>query len=163
MVSMEESPWCFTYEEPHWEHECQRQREEEYSVSIGRLKCIDTTYTLEDEKYIDITEEQLEEVREQVAWQAQLEILSQMDEPLKERLRKKDMLTYSRTNKFPSSLSLTTKVVPPPPTPPFHDLLPQPIPTNEDHVLNIDVPNMIGKMNIMVLMVNMCKIPSIRK
>jgi hypothetical protein len=29
MVNMEGSPWCFPCEEPHSEHECPRQREEE--------------------------------------------------------------------------------------------------------------------------------------
>jgi hypothetical protein len=72
-------------------------------------------------------------------------------------------LTYSRRNKVPSSPSPTTKEVPPPPPPPVHDLLPQPVPTNEDLHLNIDVPSMIGKMNMVVPMVEMCKIPSVRK
>jgi hypothetical protein len=53
--------------------------------------------------------------------------------------------------------------VPPPPPPPVHDLLPQPAPTDEDLHLNIDVPGMIGKMNMLVPVVEMCKIPSIRR
>jgi hypothetical protein len=45
----------------------------------------------------------------------------------------------------------------------MHDMLPKPAPTNEELWLNIYVPTMIGKMNISVPVVKMCKIPSIRR
>jgi hypothetical protein len=47
------------------------------------------------------------------------------------------------------------KEVPLPPPPLVHDLLPQPVPTNEDFSLNIDVPSVIGNMNMVVPMVEM--------
>jgi hypothetical protein len=40
-----------------------RHREEEYLGPMDRLNFIDTTFTLKDDKHIDIIEEQLEEVR----------------------------------------------------------------------------------------------------
>jgi hypothetical protein len=46
MVNMEGSPWCFPCEEPHWENECPRKREEEDPDFVDRLNFIDTTYTL---------------------------------------------------------------------------------------------------------------------
>lgn len=64
---MEESPWVFPYEQPHWEHECRRQREDEYLGSVDRIKLIDITFTLKDDEFIDIMEEQLQEVRK---WEA---------------------------------------------------------------------------------------------
>jgi hypothetical protein len=109
MVNMEGSLWCLPCEEPHWEHECLRQREEEDPGSADQLNFIDTTYTLEDDEYIDITKELLEEVRKRAARRARLEILNQMDEALKERLRKKEILTYSRRNKVPASPSPAKK------------------------------------------------------
>jgi len=81
-----------------------------------------------------------------------LEILNQLDKPLKERLRKQEIFTYYRINKVPYSPSPTTKEVPPPPV---HDMPPQPMPTNEDLHLNIDVPSMIGNMNMVAPMVEM--------
>jgi hypothetical protein len=54
------------------------------------------------------------------------------------------------------------KVVPPPP-PPVRDLLPRPTQEDEEIQLNIDVPTMIGKMNMSVPVVEMCKIPSVRR
>jgi hypothetical protein len=57
----------------------------------------------------------------------------------------------------------TKKEVPPPPPLLVHDLLPQPTPTNKDLRLNIDVPSMIGKMNMSVPVVEMCKIPFVRR
>jgi hypothetical protein len=53
-----------------------------------------------------------------------------------------------------SGTSSTGKVVPPPP-PPVHDLLPKPTQVDEEIQLNIDVPTMIGKMNMLVPMVEM--------
>jgi hypothetical protein len=54
------------------------------------------------------------------------------------------------------------KEVPPPP-PPIHDLLPQPAPSNEELRLNIYVLGMMGKMNMSILVVEKCKIPSVRR
>ena len=42
-------------------------------------------------------------------------------------------------------------------------LLPKPVPANEQIQLNIDVPTMMGKMNMSVPIVEMCKIPSVRR
>jgi hypothetical protein len=55
----------------------------------------------------------------------------------------------------------TKKVVPPPP-PPVQELLPKPT-WAEEIQLNIDVPTMIGKMNMTVPVTEMCKIPSVRR
>jgi hypothetical protein len=86
-----------------------------------------------------------------------------MDEASKERLRKKEILTYSRRNKAPMAPPPASKIVPPPPPPLVHDFLPQPTPTIEDLHLNIDVTNMMGNMNMVVPLAEMCKIPSVRK
>jgi hypothetical protein len=78
---------------------------------------------LEEHEDIDITEEQLEEVRKRATRQARLEILNQMDEGLKDKLRKREILTYSRRNKVPFPHPPVTKELPPPPPHPVHDLL----------------------------------------
>jgi hypothetical protein len=86
-----------------------------------------------------------------------------MDGPLKEKLSKRDILTYFRRNKVLAPPPLATKEFHPPPPPLVHDLPLQPILENEDLYLNIDIPSMIGKMNMVVPMFEMCKIPSVRK
>jgi hypothetical protein len=163
MINMEGSPWHLPHEEPRWEVECPRQKEEEDPDFVDRLNFIDTVYAAESKEYIDITEEQLEEVRKRAARQARLEILNQMDEASKERLRREYILAYSRKDKIVVAPPPTPKIVPPPPPPPVHDLPPQPTPTIEDFQLNIDVTNMMGKMNMVVPLTEMCKIPSVRK
>jgi hypothetical protein len=52
-------------------------------------------------------------------------------------------------------------VVPPPP-PPVHELLPKPAPIDEIW-LNIDVATMFGKLNMMIPVKEMCKIPSVSR
>jgi hypothetical protein len=141
------------------------------------MNFIDTIFSLQDDEYVDITQEQLEEVRKRGARKGRLRVLSQLDENTKNELRKKEILTYARRNKAPvppppapvpppqakEAPPQPTKEVPPPPPPSMHDLLPKPMPTNEELRLNIDVSAMIGKMNMSVPVVEMCKIPSVRR
>jgi hypothetical protein len=77
-------------------------------------------------------------------------------------------MTYTRRNIASSSpsnhdtpLSLTKNLAPPPP-PPICELLPKTTPTY-DFQLNIDVAIMFGKLNMMVLVTGMCKIPSMKR
>jgi hypothetical protein len=86
-----------------------------------------------------------------------------MDEYLKDKLNKKEILTYSRRNKVQVPPPPSTKEVPPPPPPLVHDLLPHPAPANEELCLNTDVPSMMGNMNMSIPVVEMCNIPSIRR
>jgi hypothetical protein len=72
-------------------------------------------------------------------------------------------LTYSRRNKVTVPPPRETQEVPQPPPPIVSDLLPNPTPMDEDLHLNIDVPSMIGNMNISINFVDMCKIYSVRK
>jgi hypothetical protein len=63
------------------------------------LNFIDAVFTHQDDEHIDITKKQLEDIRNHEPRQARLEVLNQMDEDLKDKLRKKEVLTYSRRNK----------------------------------------------------------------
>jgi hypothetical protein len=113
-----------------------------------------------------------------------VQILNQVDEDLKDKLRKNEILTYTRRNKVPlmspkmakkdvpqttlakkdiSPPPPTSREVPPPPPPLVRELLPQPTPTNEELCLNIDVSSMMGKMNMSVPVVEICKIPYVRR
>jgi len=79
---------------------------------------------------------------------------------------RREILTYRRKNaSTPSSqpntpLPSVEKLAPPPP-PLVCELLPKPTPTDDIH-LNIDVANMFGKLNMMVPVKDMCKIPSVK-
>ena len=86
---MEGSPWCLPCQEPHSKDECPRLREEEYPCPMDKLNFIDIVVTLQDDEHIDITEEILEEIRKRAVRRARLEVLNQMDEGLKEKLRKR--------------------------------------------------------------------------
>jgi sialic acid synthase SpsE len=53
--------------------------------------------------------------------------------------------------------------VAPPPPPLIRELLQKPMQENKEIQLNIDVPTMVGKMNMIVRVTEMCKIPSMRR
>jgi hypothetical protein len=100
-------------------------------------------------------------------------------------LKKREILTYAKRNKTlvppPQTLvhpppqkqassqrrkeathQIAKKVTPSLP-PPVHDLLPKPTQIDKEIQLNIHVPAMIGKMNMSLPVVEMCKIPSVRR
>jgi hypothetical protein len=83
----------------------------------------------------------------------------------KKELRRREIITYIRKNaSSPSSqpnnpLPLAEKVAPSPPLS-ICEFLPMPTPTDENQ-LHIDVASMFGKLNMIVLVIDICKIPSI--
>jgi len=125
----------------------------------------------------DITQKQIDEVEKRGAREGRLRVLNQLTEDQRKELRKKEVLTYARRNKAsvpllqlstPLHLEVevplpSTKKVVPPPSPPIRELLPKPTSTKEEIQLNIDMSAMFGKLNIIVLVIEMCKIPSVRK
>ena len=67
MVNIEELPWCFPCQEMHLEDECPRRTKEENSGLANSMNFIDTIFSFQDEEFVDITQEQLEEVRKRGA------------------------------------------------------------------------------------------------
>jgi hypothetical protein len=63
------------------------------------MNFLDTTFMVNSEECYNITEERLEERKKQANKHDRLEILIQMDEASKERLGRREFLTYSRRNK----------------------------------------------------------------
>jgi hypothetical protein len=63
------------------------------------MNFIDTIFYLQDDECIDITQEKLEEIKKRGVRKGQLRVLSQLDENVKNKLRKKEILTYGRRNK----------------------------------------------------------------
>jgi hypothetical protein len=93
--------------------------------------------------------------------------LNQLISDYKE-LRRREFLTYTIRNKAsnpPSQpatpLPSAEKVAPPPP-PPVHEMLPNPHPTYEIQ-LNIYFAAMFGKLNMMVPVTKMWKIPYVKR
>jgi hypothetical protein len=104
-------------------------------------------------------------------------VLNQLTDDQRKELRKREFLTYTRRNKalVPSSQPSTpshpeettplpsTKKVAPPLPPIVHELLPNPTLTEDEIQLNIDIATMFGKLNMMVPIKKMFKIPSMRR
>jgi hypothetical protein len=156
--------------EAHSEEECLRRTEEEGSSSLNQMNFIDTIFVCQDDEYVEITQEQLEEVNKRGARKGRLLALNQLDENTKNELRKKEILACARRNRVPVPPPSTlipplqakedppqlVQEVPPPPPPSMHNLLLNPVPTNEEIQLNIDMTTMTRKINILVPIVDMC-------
>jgi hypothetical protein len=107
--------------------------------------------------------EQIEQIK-QVVRKGRLEILNQMNEDSKERIRKREYLTYSRRKK-----ALDTS--PSNPKPP-HIIYPLPLdtiaplqptlPKNDNIDLNIDMASVLAKVNVTIPLTKIMKTPSLR-
>jgi hypothetical protein len=141
MVSTKGIQWCLPCNEAHSEEECPRRAKEEGTGSAHQMNFIDTIFACQDDEYVDITPEQLEEVRKRGSRKGRLRALNQLDENTKNKLRKKEILTYARRNRASAPVPppqakedppQLVKEVPLPPPPSMHNLLPKPVPTNEE-------------------------------
>jgi hypothetical protein len=74
MVNIEESQWCSPCQEPHPEEECPRREED----SPDSMNFIDTIFSFQDDddEYVDITQEQLDEVQKRGAREGGSECLT---------------------------------------------------------------------------------------
>jgi hypothetical protein len=93
--------------------------------------------------------------------------LNKLTDDQKKELSRREILTYKRKNSSAPPLQLDTRLpaeekVSPPNSPFVCEFLPKPTPIDEIQ-LNIDVANMFGKLNMMVPVTDMCKIPSIKR
>jgi hypothetical protein len=68
------------------------------------LDTLDPIYTISSKEYFNVTKEQLEQSKKEAARKARMEILSQMDEESRERLRKKELQVYARQKNVPKPL-----------------------------------------------------------
>jgi hypothetical protein len=93
-----------------------------------------------------------------------MEILSQMDEESRERLRKKELQVYTRQKNAPQAPpSDPIFPRPRPPIPSNDKVPPQPtFPKNDEIDLNIDMDGILEKVNIHVPLIEIIKIPSMR-
>jgi hypothetical protein len=150
--------WCLPSQEPHREDEYPRQYED-YPDDINFMIC-----NLNNEQ---VTQEQINEARRIGEREGRLQALSKLTDDQNKELRRREILTYKRKNS-PAPLSQPNTSLPPvekaaPPYPSslcelFTNLTP-----TDDIQLNIDVANMFGKLNMTVLVTEMCKIPSVKR
>jgi hypothetical protein len=119
----------------------------------------------EDEQ---VTQEQINEARRREEREGRLWALNKLTDDMKKELKRREILTYTRRNKassppsYPNTPLPSAEKVYPPPPPLVCEFLHKPTPTDGIQ-LNIYVATMFGKMNIRVLVTNICKIPFVKK
>jgi hypothetical protein len=160
VIDQEETPWCFPCGDAHWEHECPRNND----GGPDYMNFLDSIFTISSQEYFNVTQEQLEEGKKEAARRARMEILSQMDEESRERLRKKELQVYARQKNVPQAPPSDPRFPRPRPPPPSKDsFLPQPTsPRNDEIDLNIDIVSILEKVNVCTSHMEMIKIPSMR-
>jgi hypothetical protein len=111
-----------------------------------------------------VTKEQLEQSKKEATRKARMEILSQMDEESRERLRKKELQVYARQKNVPQAPPSDPRFPwPRPPLPSNDNIPPQPtLPRSDEIDLNIDMDGILAKVNIPIPLTKIIKIPSMR-
>jgi hypothetical protein len=123
---------------------------------MNLVEDMDPIYAFHGETYT-VTSEQLEKIKKKsrdVARIARLEMLNAMDEESKENLRKEKYIQYSRRNKAHEAPQTNDSQPPPKLTRYPFPLNTNPTPPstshkNDDIQLNVDVTNVLAKINVL--------------
>jgi hypothetical protein len=89
MVNTEAFPWFFPCNEAHSEYECPRRTKEEGLGSANKMNFMDTIFSLQDDEYVHVTPDKIEEVRKRGSKKGRIKALNQLDENTKNELGKK--------------------------------------------------------------------------
>jgi hypothetical protein len=128
------------------------------------IDTLDPIYIISSQEYYNVTLEQLDIGKNEIARKSRLEVLILMDEVSREKLRKNEYLTYSRRKNAPEI----------PPCDPKHpweiplaplDTNPPPqttLPKKNDTDLNIDMASISAKVNVLVPLLEIMKVPYLR-
>lgn len=126
VIDPEEDPWCLPCGDTHWEHEFPRNIPSDVGPNYTNfLDTLDLIYTISSEEYFNVTQEKLEQSKKEDARNDRMEILRQMDEETRERLRK-ELQVYVRQKNVSQDL----------PSDPRFPQSRSPIPSNDMLLLN---------------------------
>jgi hypothetical protein len=118
---VDENPWCLQCRESHWEHECPLNNGEHDQVNI-------INHTIEGPQYcLNITLEEHQEGIKEATRKARMEVINNLDQESREKLKKQEFQVYTRTKRMNQPLSTGPTTSQPRP-PPMNILLPKILP-----------------------------------
>jgi hypothetical protein len=159
---VDDTPWCLPCGYAHWEHEFPMNNGEPHQMNL--FDTMNHIIFVSPQVCLDITPQQLEEGKREATRRARMEIINKMDEESRERLRKKELQVFTRRRNVsqapPSDPHLPQQGLPPP-------LTSNPPPSStcsnsSDIDLNIDIDNVLEKINVPIPLKETIKIPSMK-
>jgi hypothetical protein len=153
---VDENPWCLQCSESHWEHECPYNNGGHDQVNI-------MDHTIEDPQIcLNITPEEHQEGIKEATRKARMEVINNLDQESREKLKKQEFQVYTRQNKLNQPLSTgpaTSQTRPPP----MNIILPKNLPKTERVDLNFDFEGALAKMHVTIPLREVIKVPSIKE
>jgi hypothetical protein len=136
----------------------------EESDQMNAFDTINHIFAISPQVCLNITPKQLEEGKREESMRDRIDITRNIDEESRERLRKKELQVYTRRRSAPQAPPSDPK--PPQQGPPTPTINPPPSPTlpkMSDITLNIDIYNVLVKINVLVPLKEINKIPSMKR
>jgi hypothetical protein len=153
---VDENPWCLQCRDSHWEHECPLNNGEHDQVNI-----ID--HTIEGPQCcLNVTLEEHQEGIKEATRKARMEVINNLDQESREKLKKQEFQVYTRKKRMnqPLSTGPTTSQLRPPP---MNMLLPRNPPKTDKVDLNFDFEGALAKMHVTIPLKEVIKVPSIKE
>jgi hypothetical protein len=151
---VDENPWCLQCSEAHWEHECPYN-------NGGHDQVNNVGHIIEGPQIcLNITPEEHREGIKEAARKARMEVINNLDQESKEKLKKQEFQVYRRKklNQPISTVPAITQTKPPP----LDILLPKTSKT-ERVDLNFDFEGALSKMHVTIPLREVIKVPSVKE
>jgi hypothetical protein len=150
-----ENPWFLQCRESHWEHECPFNNGDHDQVN-------DVNHTIESPQYcLNVTLEEHQEGIKETTKKARTEVINNLDQELREKLKKKEFQVYTRKKRMNQPLSTGPAISQTRP-PPMNILIPKNPPKTDKVDLNFDFEGALEKMHVTIPLREVIKIPYIK-
>jgi hypothetical protein len=153
---VDENPWCLQCRDSHWEHECPLNNGEHDQVNI-------INHTIEGPQCcLNVTLEEHQEGIKEAARKARMEVINNLDQESREKLKKQEFQVYTRKKRMNQPLS-TRPITSQPRPPPMNILLPKNPPKTNKVDLNFDFEGALAKMHVTIPLREVIKVPSVKE
>jgi hypothetical protein len=149
---VDENPWCLQCSEAHWEHEC--------PYNNGGHEQVNNVGHVMEGPQINITLEEHQEGVKEAARMARMEVINNLDQESKEKLKKQEFQVYRRKklNQPISTIPVAAQMKPPP-----SDIILPKTSKTERVDLNFDFEGALSKMHVTIPLREVIKVPSVKE
>jgi hypothetical protein len=152
---VDENPWCLQRKESHLEHECPFNNSDHDQVNV-------VNHTFESPQYfLNVTLEEHKEGIKEASKKARMEVINNLDQESREKLKKKEFQVYTKQEIMNQPLSTGPAISQTRP-PPMNILLPENPPKTKKVDLNFDFEGALEKMCVTIPLREVIKVPSVK-
>jgi hypothetical protein len=153
---VDESPWSLQCRESHWEHECTFNDGDHDQVNI-------VNHTIENPQYfLNVKLEEHQEGIKEANRKARMEVINNLDQESREKLKKQEFQVYTRQKRMNQPLSTSPAISQRRPLP-MNILLPKNPPKTDKVDLKFDFEGALETMHVTIPLREVIKVPSVKE